>query len=63
MIDLKELKKMKKRNFEERLKFIDMWCEYIKNTPNRVWSTQQAELINSQIKKLANKKNWSQTSL
>jgi hypothetical protein len=50
MIDLKELKKMKKRNFEERLKFVDLWCEYIKNTPNRVWSAQQAELINSQIK-------------
>jgi len=30
MIDLKELKKMKKRNFEERLKFVDLWCEYIK---------------------------------
>ena len=49
MIDLKELKKIKKRNFEERLKFIDLWSDYIKNTPNKVWSSQQAELINNQI--------------
>lgn len=51
MFDINELKKQKRKNFEERLRFIDIWCEYIKNTPNKVWSAQQAELINSQIKK------------
>jgi len=51
MLDFKELKRQKKKNFEERLKFIDLWCDYIKKTPNKIWSAQQAELINSQIKK------------
>ncbi|MFH8092604.1 MAG: hypothetical protein QXM38_01530 [Candidatus Aenigmatarchaeota archaeon] len=30
MIDIKELKEQKIKNFEERLKFIDLWCDYIK---------------------------------
>ncbi|MBU5687893.1 MAG: hypothetical protein KQA41_00595 [Candidatus Aenigmarchaeota archaeon] len=51
MIDIKELKEQKIKNFEERLKFIDLWCDYIKKTPNKVWSSQQAEIINSQITK------------
>ncbi len=49
--DKKEFKKWKKQNFEERLKFIDLWCEYMKKTSNKEWSRQQAVLINSQITK------------
>ena len=43
--DLEELKKDKKRNFEERLKFIDLYVEWLKKTPNEVWSRQQNKLI------------------
>ncbi len=44
-IDLKELKKQKEKNFEERLQFIDMYVEWLKKTPNKVWSKQQKEII------------------
>ena len=44
-IDLEELKKMKEQNFKERLKFIDMYTEWLKNTPNKVWSSQQKKLM------------------
>ena len=43
--DLEELRKDKQRNFEERLKFIDLYVEWLKKTPNKVWSRQQNELI------------------
>ena len=43
--DIEELKRDRKRNFEERLKFIDLYVEWLKKTPNRVWSRQQNELI------------------
>lgn len=42
-----ELKFDKKKNFEERLKFIHYYAEWVKKVPNEVWSKQQAELINS----------------
>ena len=48
-ISLRELRKKKERNFEERLKFTDYWVDYIKKTPNEVWSAQQKELIDAQI--------------
>jgi hypothetical protein len=44
-INLKELEDDKKRNFEDRLKFIDLYVEWLKKTPNEVWSKQQKELI------------------
>ncbi len=50
-ISLRELRKKKERNFEERLKFTDYWVDYIKKTPNEVWSAQQKELIDAQIKR------------
>ncbi|MFH1126650.1 MAG: hypothetical protein ABIG84_03735 [archaeon] len=50
-ISKKELAKKKQRNFEERLKFIDFWVGYIKETPDEVWSAQQKKLIDAQIKK------------
>ena len=43
--DLKELEEDKRRNFEERLRFIDLYVEWLKKTPNKVWSRQQKELI------------------
>lgn len=50
-IDLNELNDFKKRNAEERLKFIDFWVNYIKTHPDSVWSKQQNVVIDSQIKK------------
>ena len=44
-LDLKELEADKKRNFEERLRFIDVYVEWLKRTPNAVWSKQQKDLI------------------
>ena len=48
-IDLDELRKEKERNFEERLKFIDLYVEWLKKTPNRVWSKKQKELIDREL--------------
>ena len=47
-IDLKELKEFKKKNLKERLKFIDMYSEWVKKH-DKNWSKQQKDLIDSQI--------------
>jgi hypothetical protein len=44
-INLKELDKLKKDNFKERLEFIDKYVEWMKKTPNKEWSSQQKDLI------------------
>lgn len=44
-IDLKELKRRKEKNFQERLEFIDKYVQWLKKTPNKVWSRQQKEII------------------
>lgn len=49
-INLRELEEDKRRNFEERLKFIDLWVGYIKTHTDKEWSEQQRVLIDSQIK-------------
>ena len=38
-----------KDNAEERINFVDYWAEYVRTHPDKVWSRQQAVLINSQI--------------
>lgn len=50
-ISAQELRKKKEQNFKERLKFIDLWVDYIKKTPDKIWSAQQKELIDSQMKR------------
>jgi hypothetical protein len=47
-IDLEELEREKKKNFEERMKFIDFWTDYIKSNPDKKWSREQNLLIDSQ---------------
>jgi len=42
-----ELKFDKRENLKERLEFIHFYAEWVKKTPNKVWSKQQADLINS----------------
>ena len=44
-INLKELNRLKEENFKERLEFIDKYVEWMKKTPNKVWSSQQKNLI------------------
>ena len=44
-----ELREKKQRNFEERLRFIDLWVDYIKKTPNGVWSAQQKGVVDAQV--------------
>lgn len=31
--------------FKKRLKFIDLYSEWIKKTPNKIWSAQQKKII------------------
>lgn len=54
--DKREFEDFKRRNFQGRLKFIDFLADYIRKTPNKVWSKQQAKLINSQAKGNADSK-------
>ncbi|OFV68414.1 MAG: hypothetical protein SCAL_000090 [Candidatus Syntrophoarchaeum caldarius] len=42
-----ELKFEREENLKERLKFIHRYAKWVKDTPNEVWSRQQAELIDS----------------
>ena len=44
-IDLKELKKQKEENFKDRLKFIEMYAEWLKKSPNKKWSSEQEKII------------------
>ena len=44
-IDLEKLAVMKKKNFEERIRFIDEYASWVKKTDNKVWSKQQKALI------------------
>lgn len=44
--DFEEMEEEKKRNREERLKFVGMYAKWLKKTPNKKWSKQQNKLIN-----------------
>jgi hypothetical protein len=46
--DLEELKRFKKKNAEERLKFIDFWAEYVRTHSDKEWSQAQNKVINGQ---------------
>jgi len=47
-IDLKELEKEMELNRQQRLEFVRMYAEWLKKTPNKVWSSQQNRLLNKQ---------------
>ncbi len=44
--DLKELEREIESNNKQRMEFVDMYAEWLKKTPNKVWSRQQNKLIN-----------------
>jgi len=39
-----------KNNKEERLNFVKYWANFVKTHPDREWSKQQKEFVNSLIK-------------
>ncbi|WP_232054807.1 hypothetical protein [Thermococcus sp. 2319x1] len=43
-----------RRDIEERIKFIKLYVEWLKKTPNEVWSAQQAEFINALLENAKN---------
>jgi hypothetical protein len=43
-MNLEELKKLKKENSEERIRFVEKYAEWVKKTPNKIWSKQQKNL-------------------
>jgi hypothetical protein len=45
-INLKELERIKEENFKERLKFQDMYVEWLKKASNAKWSSAQKAIIN-----------------
>jgi len=47
IVHIEELMENKRRNFQQRLDFIDLYVEWIKKTPNDVWSAQQKKLIDA----------------
>jgi len=44
-----ELKYDRAKNFQELLWFIHKYTEWLKRAPNKVWSSEQAEFIDSLI--------------
>ena len=44
--DFQELEADIQRNRKERMQFIEMYAEWLKKTPNKVWSRQQNRLLN-----------------
>lgn len=38
------------KNFRNRLEFVRFWADYVRKQPNVVWSRQQADFINSQLR-------------
>ncbi len=44
-IDFEELEEEKRRNFKSRLEFIKWYTDWLKKTPNSVWSKVQKEVV------------------
>lgn len=49
-IDVEEIERRKKQNFEERLAFLDKYAAWVKKTANKDWSKQQNILVDAQLK-------------
>jgi hypothetical protein len=46
---MKAIDEEKRRNFKSNLKFVRFYADWLKHTSNKIWSEQQALLINSQL--------------
>ncbi len=40
----------KEKNQKERMWFVDYWAEFVRTSPEEVWSGQQKEFINAVLK-------------
>lgn len=40
----------KEKNQKERMRFVDYWAEFVRTSPEAVWSGQQKEFINAVLK-------------
>lgn len=49
-VGIKDISQQEDRDLKEDLKFIKLLTDYIKKTPNKAWSKQQADFINSVLK-------------
>lgn len=58
-----ELKYDRQENLKERINFIHYYVQWIKKTPNEIWSKQQAELIDSFMQNARNFKTSPQKYL
>lgn len=38
------------RKSNQRMGFVEFWANYVKRTPNEIWSKQQADFINSVLR-------------
>lgn len=47
----------KKMNDTERIKFVDLWAEYVRTHPDKEWSRQQKIVVDSQLKSFMPKKS------
>ena len=47
MTDLEIIKKERARDLRQSLEFIDFYVDWIKKTPNKIWSQKQADLYKS----------------
>ncbi|MEM0466077.1 MAG: hypothetical protein QXX20_00535 [Candidatus Thermoplasmatota archaeon] len=45
----KEIHEDRERNRTQRLEFVTWYARWVKQTPNKVWSTQQKELVEGVI--------------
>ena len=45
--DIREMRRQKKKNLEERLAFIRKYAAWVKKTPNKIWSSQHSRFMDS----------------
>ena len=50
MMRLRDIDEQKERDLKSDLEFIGLLVDYVKRTPNKIWSKKQAEFINFNIK-------------
>jgi len=40
---------------KERMKFVDLWADYVRTHPDKEWSKQQKIIVDSQLRSLSPK--------
>lgn len=50
MASSKVMEREREKNNTQRLEWIKYWTDYMKKNPNKVWSKQQADFINSVLR-------------